>query len=70
MHKNQRFLLESELAVELYQEVQDLPVIDFFSHLDPRLIYKTEPFENLTELWLSKDHYKWRLMRNSGVLEY
>ena len=70
MHRLESFLLESELAKELYDSVKDLPIIDVHTELSPRAIYKNDPYQNLTQLWLNNDHYKWRLMRNSGVLEY
>lgn len=66
---NDDFLLQSELAKQLYKEVQDLPIYDFHNHLSPREIYKNEPFKNITNMWLDHDHYKWRLMRVSGVEE-
>lgn len=64
-----RLLLASDLAAELYGKVKDLPVIDYHSHLNPREIAEDKAFYNLTQLWLGGDHYKWRLMRNSGVDE-
>ena len=70
MHRLDSFLLESDLAKELYDSVKDLPIIDVHTEISPRAIYKNVPYENLTQLWLKNDHYKWRLMRNSGVLEY
>lgn len=62
-------LLESELAQELYTAARELPIVDYHSHLSPREIAEDKRFFNLTQLWLSGDHYKWRLMRNCGVPE-
>lgn len=62
-------LLESELAQELYSAARELPIVDYHSHLSPREIAEDKRFFNLTQLWLSGDHYKWRLMRNCGVPE-
>ena len=62
-------LLESELAQELYSAARELPIVDYHSHLSPREIAENKRFFNLTQLWLSGDHYKWRLMRNCGVPE-
>lgn len=65
------FLLENPTAVRLYHEVaRDLPIVDFHSHLPPRLIAEDYQFPNLTVLWLRGDHYKWRAMRANGVDEY
>lgn len=64
------FLLETETARRLYHEVAaGLPIIDFHCHLDPRLIAEDVRFENLTQVWLAGDHYKWRAMRANGVNE-
>ena len=64
------FLLSTETAKHLYHDfAADLPVIDYHCHLDPREIYEDRQFENITQLWLGGDHYKWRLMRSAGVEE-
>lgn len=65
------FLLTTESAKKLYHEyAADLPIIDYHCHVSPREIYEDKRFSNITELWLSGDHYKWRLMRSNGVDEY
>jgi glucuronate isomerase len=67
---NKDFLLETETARTLYHEVAaGLPIIDYHCHLDPRLIAEDFRFENLTQVWLAGDHYKWRAMRANGVDE-
>jgi glucuronate isomerase len=67
---NNDFLLETETARHLYHEVAaGLPIIDYHCHLDPRLIAEDVRFENLTQVWLAGDHYKWRAMRANGVDE-
>lgn len=64
------FLLQTPTAQSLYHNhVRDLPIIDYHCHLDPRLIAEDYRFKNITDLWLSGDHYKWRLMRANGVDE-
>lgn len=69
MFINDTFLLQSELASNLYKEIKDLPIIDYHNHLSPREIFKNEPYTDITDLWLAHDHYKWRLMRASGIAE-
>ena len=65
------FLLNTQTARELYDEyAKDLPIIDYHCHVSPKEIYEDKKFENITQLWLSGDHYKWRLMRSNGVDEY
>lgn len=67
---DQDFLLSSETAKHLYHDfAAPLPIIDYHCHLDPREIYEDRQFENLTQVWLGGDHYKWRLMRSAGVDE-
>lgn len=63
------FLLETETSKRLYAAVENLPIIDWHCHLDPKDIALDRTFNNLTELWLGADHYKWRLMRACGVDE-
>ncbi len=65
------FLLNTHTAQKLYFEnAVNKPIIDYHCHVDPKEIYEDRRFENITELWLSGDHYKWRLMRSNGVDEY
>lgn len=64
------FLLKSDTAVELYEQfAKNEPIFDYHCHLSEYQIYENKPFTNIFEIWLSGDHYKWRLMRNYGVDE-
>ena len=64
------FLLETETAKALFHETAEkLPIIDYHCHLVPRESAEDIRFENLTQMWLSGDHYKWRFMRSMGVDE-
>ena len=64
------FLLSTETAKHLYHDfAADMPIIDYHCHLDPKEIYEDRQFENITQVWLGGDHYKWRLMRSAGVEE-
>lgn len=62
-------LLGSDAARTLYEEVRDLPIIDYHCHLDPRMIAENARFEDIGSFWLAHDHYKWRAMRLCGVEE-
>jgi len=62
-------LLKSKFAEDLYKQVKDLPIIDYHCHLSPKEIYEDKVFDNIGEMWLAADHYKWRLMRANGVEE-
>lgn len=64
------FLLYNDTAKHLFFDVaQDLPIYDYHCHLIPQEIYEDKKFENITQLWLSGDHYKWRQMRICGIDE-
>jgi len=64
------FLLTTPQARQLYHAVAaDLPIIDYHCHLPPRELAENRRFENLTDLWLAGDHYKWRAMRANGIDE-
>jgi glucuronate isomerase len=67
---NRDFLLGSKTAIRLYKDyAEDKPIIDFHCHLPPAWIADDRRFNNLTEIWLDGDHYKWRAMRANGVAE-
>ena len=64
------FLLHSDIARELYHDyAKPQPIYDYHSHLPSQQIADNHKFENLTEVWLAGDHYKWRAMRWDGVPE-
>ena len=64
------FLLETETAQVLYDQfAAPMPIIDYHNHLSPKDIAENRQFNNLTELWLEHDHYKWRAMRINGISE-
>lgn len=67
---DENFLLNTEAARKLYHEAAEgMPIIDYHCHLSPREIYEDIRYENITQVWLGGDHYKWRLMRSAGVPE-
>ncbi len=64
------FLLQTKTAEILYHDyARKLPIIDYHCHLSPQEIAEDKSFDNLTEIWLNGDHYKWRAMRTFGVDE-
>ena len=64
------FLLTTPTARALYHDVAvKQPIIDYHCHIDPREIYEDCRFDDLSQLWLGGDHYKWRLLRANGVDE-
>ena len=67
---DQDFLLDNNTAKRLYHEsASPMPIIDYHCHLIPGQIAGDIKFENLTQIWLAGDHYKWRAMRANGVEE-
>ena len=68
---NKDFLLKTEAAKKLYHEhAEKMPIIDYHCHINPMEIYEDKRYNNITEVWLGGDHYKWRAMRSCGVAEY
>ncbi|MFR8127040.1 MAG: glucuronate isomerase [Acutalibacter sp.] len=63
------FLLTTPTARRLYQVARSMPNLDYHCHLDPKESAQDRRFENITQVWLGGDHYKWRLMRANGVDE-
>lgn len=64
------FLLQTETARTLYHEyAKDQPIFDYHCHLPVAEIAGNHNFENLTQIWLYGDHYKWRAMRANGISE-
>ena len=67
---NDTFMLQNDAARLLYHNyAEQMPIFDYHCHLSPAEILENKQFNSITELWLSGDHYKWRLMRANGVAE-
>ncbi len=65
------FLLSTPTAQKLYHEYAAVvPVLDYHCHINPKEIAENRKFENITQVWLGGDHYKWRQMRSNGIDEY
>ncbi len=64
------FLLTTETAKVLFNKyAKDCPIIDYHNHLSAKEIFEGRTYDNLTQVWLEADHYKWRCMRANGVAE-
>ncbi len=64
------FLLTTKTAKKLYHDfASKMPIYDYHCHIDAKDIYEDVKFQNIFEVWLSGDHYKWRIMRSNGVSE-
>lgn len=67
---DENFLLKTKTAQRLYHEyAKEMPIIDYHCHLPQAQIAEDKQFDNLTQIWLYGDHYKWRAMRTNGVDE-
>lgn len=64
------FLLSTDTAKTLYHDyAAQTPILDYHCHINPKEIFEDRTFENITQVWLGGDHYKWRQMRSNGVDE-
>ncbi len=66
----ENFLLKNKTAEKLYFDyASKMPIFDYHCHLPEKQILENKQFNDVFEIWLAGDHYKWRLMRNYGVDE-
>lgn len=56
-----------DLAWELYQTVRKLPILSPHGHTDPRWFAENNPFPNPAELFVTPDHYVFRMLHSQGV---
>ena len=67
---DENFILSTDVAQELFHNhAEKMPVVDYHCHINPKEIAEDLQFDNITQVWLGGDHYKWRLMRSNGVDE-
>ncbi|MCR5033514.1 MAG: glucuronate isomerase [Lachnospiraceae bacterium] len=67
---DKEFLLSTESARKLFHSyAENVPILDYHCHISPQEIAEDRHFENITQVWLGGDHYKWRQMRSNGVEE-
>ncbi len=67
---DKNFMLQNKTAEELYHNhASKMPIIDYHCHLPVREIAENRKFDNIAQIWLNGDHYKWRAMRTNGVDE-
>lgn len=68
---DENFLLQTETAQKLYHNyAAKMPIFDYHCHISPKEIAEDKQFENMAQIWLYGDHYKWRAMRTNGVDEH
>ena len=67
---NAEFLLTNDTGSELFHKyAENCPIIDYHNHLPTKDIFERRKYDNITQIWLEADHYKWRCMRVCGVSE-
>jgi glucuronate isomerase len=67
---HEEFLLSTATSRRLYHKFAETePILDYHCHLPPQDVASNRRFDNLFEIWLEGDHYKWRAMRANGVSE-
>ncbi len=67
---DKEFLLETETARTLFHKYAENEMLfDYHCHLIPEQIAKNVRFDNISDIWLGGDHYKWRAMRTCGFSE-
>ena len=68
---DENFLLSTPTAQKLFHDyAEKTPVLDYHCHINPKEIAQDRKFDNITQVWLGGDHYKWRFMRSCGVDEH
>ncbi|MDK2764367.1 MAG: glucuronate isomerase, partial [Alteromonas macleodii] len=55
------------VAKALYKEIRDLPIISPHGHTDPRWFAQNNNFTNATELFITPDHYVFRMLYSQGI---
>jgi len=59
--------VQRALARALYATVKDLPIVSPHGHTDPRWYADNEPFDNASALFITPDHYVFRMLYSQGV---
>ena len=68
---DENFLLSTPTAQRLFHDyAEKTPILDYHCHINPKEIAQDRKFDNITQVWLGGDHYKWRFMRSCGVDEH
>ena len=67
---DENFLLQTKTAQDLYHNhAEKMPIFDYHCHINPKEIADDNCYENMAQIWLYGDHYKWRAMRTNGIKE-
>jgi glucuronate isomerase len=58
---------QRDLARAIYATVKDLPIISPHGHTDPQWFADNEPFSNASALFITPDHYVFRMLYSQGI---
>ena len=70
LHEDRLFPADAatrSIARRLYAEVRELPIISPHGHTDPRWYAENQAFANPAELFVTPDHYVFRMLYSQGV---
>jgi glucuronate isomerase len=70
LDKDRLFPLEGRargLARDLYSRIHDLPIVSPHGHTDPRWFAEDRPFPDPAQLFVTPDHYVFRMLCSQGV---
>lgn len=56
-----------DLARGLYDDIRDLPIVSPHGHTDPRWFAEDQPFPDPAQLFVTPDHYVFRMLCSQGV---
>ena len=56
-----------DLARRLYATVKDLPIVSPHGHTDPAWFADDTPFTNASALFITPDHYVFRMLYSQGI---
>ena len=55
------------IAKKLYKEICEMPIISPHGHTEARWFAENKPFKNPTELFVTPDHYVFRMLFSQGI---
>lgn len=56
-----------KIARELFKSIQHLPIVSPHGHTDPRWFAENKAFSNPAQLFVTPDHYVFRLLHSQGI---
>jgi glucuronate isomerase len=63
------YLLSNKVAVKIFTQIKNLPVVDAHNHCDTHEIVVNSNYTDIWQLEAATDHYVWELLRKRGISE-